>query len=170
MRRTSVRSPMMRTRPLDSSASWTDAIYDMRINMTAARLARVTATTLRVLQVLVANQSLRQGTYALELARAARVHIGSIYPILARLEKNSWVSSEWELENPIEGKPRRRFYRLTDDGLSAAQRLLLERRVSSTRQDLENENEGIPISIGSHRHMTVYEGGWRSGGNQRTDC
>jgi len=107
--------------------------------MTAARLARVTATTLRVLQVLVANQSLRQGTYALELARAARVHIGSIYPILARLEKNSWVSSEWELENPIEGKPRRRFYRLTDDGLSAAQRLLLERGVSSTRQDLENE-------------------------------
>jgi DNA-binding MarR family transcriptional regulator len=126
------------------------------LSMAADRLTRVTATTLRVLVVLVASQSIPDGIYALALARSARVHIGSIYPILARLEKNKWVSSQWELENPIEGKPRRRFYQLTDDGLEAAQRLLLERGVHPAGQDLEDK---IIVGIGSHRHLTVYEGG-----------
>lgn len=52
--------------------------------------------------------------YGLEIARAARLSTGSIYPILARLEKAGWVVSAWEdIDEREEGRRRRRYYRLT---------------------------------------------------------
>jgi PadR family transcriptional regulator, regulatory protein PadR len=131
--------------------------------MTTADLDRVTAATLRVLACLVQLRSLEDapshsdGMWALALAREARVHVGSIYAILARLEKLSWVRSKWESQHPIEGRPRRRFYRLTDDGLAHANRLLQERgTISATPSGMDRERI-TSIAIGGG--LVLHEGG-----------
>jgi DNA-binding MarR family transcriptional regulator len=125
--------------------------------MTTARLPRVTASTLRVLQVLLKSAGCpdapgkdhlehRGEIYALALARSANVRVGSVYPILARLEKYKWITGRWEEENPaLPGRPRRRFYRLTDDGVDEAQRLLRERRGNSANEDQKEEPDKFGV-------------------------
>lgn len=55
--------------------------------------------------------------YGLELARSAGLTTGSMYPILARLERMGWVASTWEDESGSDvARPRRRYYRLTSFG------------------------------------------------------
>lgn len=55
--------------------------------------------------------------YGLEIAKAAGLASGSLYPTLARLERDGWVTSDWEQVNQHDaGRPRRRYYRLTADG------------------------------------------------------
>jgi len=59
--------------------------------------------------------------YGLELAKAANLSSGTIYPALARLERMGWVESFWEDVDPSEiGRPRRRLYRLTGQGERSA--------------------------------------------------
>jgi PadR family transcriptional regulator, regulatory protein PadR len=41
---------------------------------------------------------------------------GTIYPLLARLEREGWVTSQWESDEPDERHPRRRYYALTPTG------------------------------------------------------
>ena len=42
---------------------------------------------------------------------------GTIYPILSRLERAGWLESRWEEIDPKEEKrPRKRFYRVTENG------------------------------------------------------
>lgn len=55
--------------------------------------------------------------YGLELAKAAGLPSGTIYPILARLEKAGWVESEIEQIDPkAAGRRARRYYKLTAEG------------------------------------------------------
>jgi PadR family transcriptional regulator PadR len=50
---------------------------------------------------------------------------GTIYPILARLERAKWLISEWEPVDPNEiGRPRKRLYRLTPLGERKAREAL----------------------------------------------
>lgn len=73
----------------------------------------------RILSALLATPT--QDRYGLELIEATGLRSGSLYPALANLEDNGWVTSTWEQENPSDlGRPRRRLYRLTPDGLAAA--------------------------------------------------
>lgn len=59
--------------------------------------------------------------YGLELVDTTGLPPGTIYPILARLEHAGWLSSRWEvIDQHAEGRPRRRYYRLTPDGAVAA--------------------------------------------------
>ena len=46
----------------------------------------------------------------------------TVYPILARLEReHGWVTSRWEdIASQDEGRPRRRYYKLTEDGAERA--------------------------------------------------
>ena len=56
-----------------------------------------------------------------ELMRVARVSSGTLYPILLRFEKAGLFESRWEEETPESlGRPRRRFYRLTQAGAQVA--------------------------------------------------
>ncbi|WP_314416206.1 PadR family transcriptional regulator [Streptomyces sp. DSM 40484] len=62
-----------------------------------------------------------QERYGLELGRLAGLESGTIHPILARLEATGWVDSWWEDADPSEqGRPRRRYYRLSTDGAEHA--------------------------------------------------
>jgi PadR family transcriptional regulator PadR len=56
----------------------------------------------------------------------------TVYRVLQRLCEAGWVECEWEAENPEPGKPRRRFYWLTEDGQAGA-RAVLEARSAAER-------------------------------------
>ncbi|MFD7627544.1 PadR family transcriptional regulator [Streptomyces sp. NPDC059851] len=86
---------------------------------------RITSATLDVMEAfLVADDDL----HGFAVARAAGKPTGSIYPILARMEEAGWLESRWESEHPDPGRPRRRFYKLTPDGMASARAVVLERR------------------------------------------
>lgn len=78
--------------------------------------------------------------YGLKIARNAGRKTGSVYPILARLEDEGWVESRWERDDRDDRGPRRRFYRLSPDGLTAARELLINKR-GAVRQ---RTGEGAP--------------------------
>jgi PadR family transcriptional regulator len=60
--------------------------------------------------------------YGLEIVRASGIEPGTIYPILQRLRAAGWVSDRWEDPEPArdEGRPPRRYYRLTAEGRARA--------------------------------------------------
>jgi DNA-binding PadR family transcriptional regulator len=60
--------------------------------------------------------------YGLEICAAAGLPTGTVHPILARLEAAEWLESSWELiDSKTEGRPRRRYYRLSEHGAVRAQ-------------------------------------------------
>ena len=84
---------------------------------------RMTRQTSAVLEQLLADPAAEW--YGFDLAEHAGIRTGSIYPILARLERLGWLTSSWEEADPSEeGRPRRRFYRLTGVGEVAAREAL----------------------------------------------
>lgn len=59
--------------------------------------------------------------YGLELSKAARLYTGTLYPLLSRFERSGWLDSYWEdVDESLEGRPRRRMYRLTPTGRTRA--------------------------------------------------
>ncbi|MGD0628425.1 MAG: helix-turn-helix transcriptional regulator [Terracidiphilus sp.] len=78
---------------------------------------RMTGPTLKVIgQVMTAPLA---GIAGADISKAAGIPSGTLYPILFRLEKAGWLTSEWEEVNPSEiGRPRKRLYRLTSLGMS----------------------------------------------------
>jgi transcriptional regulator len=52
-----------------------------------------------------------------------RFHVGSLYPMLYRMERRGWIDGKW-IEKA--GQRRRRYYRLT----AAGRKILLEQRTS----------------------------------------
>lgn len=80
---------------------------------------RMSAETLRILGVMLEDPVAWH--YGLGLSDAAEIASGTIYPMLARLEKAGWLESTWEEQGPDdEGRPRRRLYKLTGHGERAA--------------------------------------------------
>jgi PadR family transcriptional regulator PadR len=84
---------------------------------------RITVQTLAVLRVLLDHPL--QKYYGLELSKAAGLPSGSLYPILARLEQQGWLTSDWEqVDQRAAGRPRRRYYQLTGEGAAEAEQAL----------------------------------------------
>ncbi len=80
---------------------------------------RMTLATRAVLTVLLARPA--DERYGLEIADAAGLPGGTIYPILIRYEQLGWLESRWEDVSPQEqGRPVRRYYRLSERGAEAA--------------------------------------------------
>jgi len=80
---------------------------------------RMTIPTQRVLEALLADPSAE--LYGIEIGDAAHLPSGTVHPILARLEGLGWVESRWEDIDPsAAGRPARRYYRLTPDGVATA--------------------------------------------------
>ena len=81
----------------------------------------MTASVLKVVAALLADPGADR--YGLQLMQDTGLPSGTLYPILARLERAGWVASQWEHIDPAaEGRPSRRYYRLTADGAAAARR------------------------------------------------
>lgn len=89
-------------------------------------LVRVTAPTLDVLAALLAAEGLAWGLRLIkELGRPS----GTVYPILERLERQGWITSDWDDDADRPG-PRRRLYEFTADGQQAATDLVAARRAA----------------------------------------
>jgi PadR family transcriptional regulator PadR len=84
---------------------------------------RMTLQTAAILTVLLAKPL--KPRYGLEIAKEAGLPSGTLYPALARLEEAGWLTSAWEdIDEAAEGRRRRRYYKLTGDGVIAAQKAL----------------------------------------------
>lgn len=91
---------------------------------------RMTIPTQLVLRTLLAEPT--HEMYGLQICATAGLPSGTIHPILARLEGLSWVKSRWEDIDPVsEGRPRRRYYSMTEDGAERA-RIALAMATTST--------------------------------------
>lgn len=82
---------------------------------------RMTSSVLKVVAALLADPAADR--YGLQLMQDTGLQSGTLYPILVRLERAGWVESRWEQIDPVaEGRPSRRYYRLTPDGAVEARR------------------------------------------------
>ncbi|MEU4825075.1 PadR family transcriptional regulator [Actinomadura sp. NPDC023710] len=94
---------------------------------------RVTPPLLDVLEVFVhAHSEDRDDLHGWQIAKATERSGPTIYGVLERLLNAGWIVGRWEDEYPQPNRPRRRYYRLTPDGLTAARQLLAERRSHRT--------------------------------------
>jgi PadR family transcriptional regulator, regulatory protein PadR len=88
---------------------------------------RITIPTQLVLEVLLRQPIHRW--YGLELRRVTGLKGGTLYPIVARFEQLGWLDSAWEEPELHEGsgRPRRRYYWLTEKGAQEAAAVLAGR-------------------------------------------
>jgi hypothetical protein len=96
----------------------------------SGKMPQMTLPTQLVLGELIADPARR--IHGFELCAATGQPGGTVYPILARLEGLGWLESEWEepeVHVPA-GRPRRRYYRLTEDGTTKARIALRAAEVS----------------------------------------
>ena len=90
------------------------------------QLSRVTPATV---DVLAALQESSDPVWGLAIIKTSGRPAGSVYPILERLERSGWVTSEWA-DEPDRTGPRRRYYELTEGGARAARPLVSARRAT----------------------------------------
>ncbi|WP_239123263.1 PadR family transcriptional regulator [Rhizocola hellebori] len=85
---------------------------------------RMTTPRRLVLQALLRDPE--QERYGLDLAIEAGLEPGTIYPILVAFEGAGWLSSRNEDEGDAreQGRPSRRYYRLTGAGVTAGREAL----------------------------------------------
>jgi PadR family transcriptional regulator PadR len=109
---------------------------------------RMTLQTQRVLRA--ALQEPAREWYGLQMCDATGLPSGTVYPIISRLERHGWIESRWEdpAEHIAEGRPRRRYYRLTGDGAERA-RTALARVDQAKRPSARLPWSGLPHSDGA---------------------
>ena len=95
------------------------------------RDVRLSGPTLKLLRLLV--ESPERGRSGADISRATNIGSSTLYPLLQRLEAAGWLTSVWEEIDPADaGRPRRRFYTLTPEGLRHALRELQALQFSPT--------------------------------------
>ncbi|MET8858662.1 helix-turn-helix transcriptional regulator [Streptomyces sp. NPDC004579] len=103
-------------------------------------IPRMTLPTQLVLRALLEKPT--EELYGLEICTRAQLASGTIHPILARLESIGWLISRWEDVDPHEqGRPRRRYYRLSPDGAASAREALA--RTTASRNALSTLRPGL---------------------------
>ena len=79
------------------------------------RKPRLSHQSLKVLSLFMSEPASRFA--GSDIWKQTGIQSGTLYPILARLEKAGWLDSEWESVNPRKaGRPRKRLYRITGLG------------------------------------------------------
>ena len=81
------------------------------------------ATRLALIALFNAPESL----HGYEIMQIAGIKPGTLYPMLARLEDQAMLASQWQ-EPSVEGRPPRHIYSLTEAGRVLAKSLLQEDR------------------------------------------
>lgn len=72
--------------------------------------------TVQVLQAIE-----RGNRYGFDIIETTGLPSGTVYPTLGRMERRGFLEAHWEDRTvaEAEGRPRRRYYKLTDEGRSA---------------------------------------------------
>jgi len=80
---------------------------------------KLTGPLERVLRVMITDPTAPH--YGYDLMKAAGLSSGTLYPMLARLRQEGLVDAEWEAQRQdADGRPPRKYYRLTGEGLRVA--------------------------------------------------
>jgi PadR family transcriptional regulator PadR len=88
---------------------------------------RMTVRVAKVVSALLTDPEADR--YGLDLMRETGLPSGTLYPILHRLGEAGWIEAKWEDIDPVaEGRPARRYYRLTATGVESARSALAELR------------------------------------------
>lgn len=79
-------------------------------------MRRLSITVLSVLQAIADEHQ-----YGFDIIDISGLPSGTVYPALSRLERDGYVRSAWEDETRAhrEGRPARRYYRITAPGVRA---------------------------------------------------
>ena len=106
----------------------TNELYIYRLK--TVKTPRISPETLLVLERFVGRPT--DWRYGYDLSRETGLKSGTLYPILIRLEKYTWLEASWVATE--EGVPPRHTYRLTSNGLELARTKLAEARPRSMEQ------------------------------------
>jgi hypothetical protein len=97
---------------------------------------KMTAHTQELLHVLLGRRTeekrrhevLTRGIYGLELSKITGLPNGTLFPVLERLRQAGWVERYWEQDEiaEAEGRPRRRYFKLSEKGAQEAPFALAE--------------------------------------------
>jgi PadR family transcriptional regulator, regulatory protein PadR len=94
---------------------------------------KLTGPLERVLRVMLTDPTAPH--YGYDLMKAAKLPSGTLYPMLARLEQEGLVDSEWAAQRQYaSGRPPRKYYRLTAEGVSVARLELAQAARSQARR------------------------------------
>jgi PadR family transcriptional regulator, regulatory protein PadR len=86
---------------------------------------KLTGPLERVLRVFLDDPA--AGHYGYDLMKAAQLPSGTLYPMLARLQDQGLVTTQWEPRaEPAGGRPPRKYYQLTGEGIRIARLELAE--------------------------------------------
>ncbi len=108
---------------------------------------KLTGPLERVLRVFLADTSAHHHGY--DLMKAARLPSGTLYPMLARLEGEGLVSSQWEpWTDEAGGRPPRKYYLLTGEGARVARLELAQATVAAPRPGSRGARHGTPRPAG----------------------
>ena len=99
----------------------------MTVKFRSMKKRRVTPPMLDVVEYLLDDIGPGSSAHAWQIITAIKRATPTVYGVLDKLEDCEWVTSWWE-DSPIEGRPRRRMYKLTPNGTVQARALLAERR------------------------------------------
>lgn len=108
---------------------------------------RMTLTAQLVLRALLADPG--REVYGREVMQGAGLASGTVYPILARLEAEGWVKSrDEEIDKRAEGRPRRRYYKLTAKGTEEATAAMARAATQLSRLGLNGAQEPSTVNVG----------------------
>jgi PadR family transcriptional regulator, regulatory protein PadR len=84
---------------------------------------KLTGPVERVLRAFLADPSVPR--YGYDLMKASGLPSGTLYPLLSRLQEQGLVTSAWEPAGiDSSGRPARRYYWLTDEGIETGRQEL----------------------------------------------
>lgn len=81
-----------------------------------------TDATLRVAAALMDQPHAPHWGY--QTSKSSGVRPGTLYPILNKFLEEGWLAGKWENPEEISGRPPRRYYELTAEGMSGLRALL----------------------------------------------
>lgn len=111
---------------------------------------RVTKQTERILAILLTNPSAEW--WGAQIAPAAGLPSGTLYPALARMERFGWLTSRWEEIDPAkESRPRRRLYQLTGEGELVARQIVARANARARKRPDRRPAFGSAVVGGSAR-------------------
>jgi PadR family transcriptional regulator, regulatory protein PadR len=105
---------------------------------------RMTGPLERVLTAFLADPLAPR--YGYDLMKAARLQSGTLYPLLARLEREKLVASAWETPQQ-DGQRPRKYYQLTGEGIRVA-RIELAQASARRRRAPARPGRPAPGSLG----------------------
>ncbi|MFF0518406.1 PadR family transcriptional regulator [Actinomadura nitritigenes] len=104
---------------------------------------KLTEALERVLRVFLEDPT--SPRYGYDLMKAARLPSGTLYPMLARLTDQGLVESHWEKQGEESaGRPPRKYYKLTIEGLREARCALAEAHAKQESSGLHGLGRPLP--------------------------